>query len=208
MNRLDRGEYGEIDHQTFGKKAGRKACREGWNRWQAMLASGADALMLHPHGTPVPTPHANDYWVFATLGPLRFLARVNETFLPQLPEMWLQFTRDERAAKVLATCGQNPRQRARRFIQNSLVDGYGMMLPVGPAIAGAIAWLLSTIEDVPVELSAYHLFGYDISHVPGPPGQARMFNFRVILNATPERIEGVLDMARALPLPGWRPPPH
>src|SRR5262249_25060238 len=82
--------------------------------------------MLHPHGTPVPAPHASDYWIFATLGPLRFLARVIETFLPQLPEMWLKFTRDEHAAKLLASCGNNPRERARGFIQNSLVDGHIM----------------------------------------------------------------------------------
>jgi hypothetical protein len=102
---LDRGEYGEIYHRTFGKTVGREACREGWEPWRAVLASGAAALVLHPHGTPPPAPHANDYWAFATLGPLRFLARINETLLPQLPEMWLKFARDEHAAKLLATCG-------------------------------------------------------------------------------------------------------
>jgi hypothetical protein len=62
---------------------------------------------------------------------------------------------------------------------------------------------------MPIELSAYHLFGYDISHIPGPSDHShRMFNFRVILNPAPEQTEGMLDMARALPLPEWRPPPH
>jgi hypothetical protein len=193
---LDRAEYGEIYHRTFGKGAAREACRKGWERWQTVLASGTSVLVLHPHGAPMPAPHANDYWAFATLGPLRFLARINETLLPQLPEMWLAFTRDEHVAKLLATVGQNPRTRARGFIQNSLVDGYVIDPAVGPAMAGAIAWLLSTIEGMPTRLSDYHLFGYDISYVPGPPGQARMFNFRAILNAAPEQTEGMLDIAR------------
>ena len=72
---------------------------------------------------------------------------INESFLLQLPEMWLEFARNEHGAKLLAACGQNPRQRARGFIHNSLVDGYVMSPTIGPAMAGAITWLLSTIED-------------------------------------------------------------
>src|SRR5262249_24356516 len=53
-----------------------------------------------------------------------FLTRINAALLPQLPEMWLKFAGDKPAAKFLANCGQNPRARARGFIQNSLVDGY------------------------------------------------------------------------------------
>jgi len=205
---LDRGEYGLIYHQTFGKQIGREACRKGWERWQQVLASDHGFIVLHPHGTPMPAPHANDYWAFVTLGPLRFLARINESFLSQLPEMWLEFARNEHGAKLLAACGQNPRQRARGFIQNSLVDGYVMSPITGPAMAGAITWLLSTIEDPPMQLRDYHLFGYDISHIPGPPGRPHMFNFRALFNPAPEQTEGMLDMARALPLPEWRPPPH
>jgi len=204
---LDRGEYGEIFRRTFGKSRGREACRQGWHRWEKVLATKAGAIVIHAHGAPMPNLHPTDYWAFTTLGPLRFLARINAVFLPQLPEMWLEFTRDEHAAKLLATCGQNPRQRARGFIQNSLVDGYVTDLVIGPTMAGAIAWLLSSWEEMPIELSAYHLFGYDISYVPGPSGQARMFNFRAVLNTTPERLEGMLDM-RALPLSQWRPPQH
>jgi len=205
---LDRGEYGEIYHHTFGKAGGREACRKGWERWQKVFAANLGAIVIHPHGISMPTPHANDYWAFATCGPLRFLARINEAFFPQLPEMWLEFTRDEHGARLLATCGQNPRQRARGFIHNSLVDGFVMDPIIGPAMAGAITWLLSTIEGLPIPLSEYHLFGYDIAHVPGPPGQARMSNFRAVFNAAPEQTEGMLDMARTLPLPEWRPPPH
>jgi hypothetical protein len=205
---LDRAEYGEIYHRTFGKGTGREACRKGWERWQKVLASDLGAVVLHPHGAPMPDPDPNDYWAFATCGPLRFLARINAAFLPQLPETWLEFTRQEEAVRLLATCGQNPRQRARGFVQNSLVDGFVMDPVFGPAMASAIAWLLSSMEGMPVELRDYHLFGYDISYVPGPPGQRDMFNFRVILNPAPERTEGTLAMARLLPLPQWRPPPH
>src|SRR5215467_11260461 len=40
----------------------------------------------------------------------------NEALIPQLPEAWLEFTRQEHASKLLATCGRNPRARARGFI--------------------------------------------------------------------------------------------
>jgi hypothetical protein len=205
---LDRAEYGEIYHRTFGKGAGREACRDGWQRWQKVLASGAAMFVLHLPGAPMPDPQPNDYWAFATLGPLRFLARINEVFLPQLPEKWLAFTRDKSVAKVLATCGDNPRSRARGFIQNSLVNGYVVDPAIGPAMACAITWLFSSMEGMPIELHDYHLFGYDITYVPGPPGQRTMFNFRAIFNSAPEQTEGMLDLARILPLPEWRPPPH
>jgi hypothetical protein len=139
---LDRSEYGEIYYRTFGKKIGRKACREGWERWQKVLAS--EFLVLHSHGAPVPELHANDYWAFVTLGPLRFLARINEMLLPQLSEMWLKFARDEQSAKLLAACGSSPRQRAREFILYSLVDGYVVDPVFVCGMVGAIAWLLSS----------------------------------------------------------------
>ena len=205
---LDRREYGEIYHRTFGKTAGREACRDGWRRWQKVWSSGHEMLVLQRHGAPMPEPHPNDYWAFTTVGPLQFLARINEAFLPLLPEGWLEFTRSEGGTKILAACGQNPRSRARGFIHNMLVEGFVMDPVIGPAMAGAIAWLLSTVEGQPMQLSDFHLFGYDISYVPGPPGQKAMFNFRAVFNPAPEQTEGMLNLARALPLPEWRPPPH
>jgi hypothetical protein len=206
---LDRSEYGKIYHQVFGKAASRGACRGGWERWQEALASNLSAIAVHPPGTPVPDSHPNDYWAFAVLGPLLFQARIYEALLPRLPEMWLQFIRAESSAKLVAALGQNPRQRARAFVQNSLVDGYVMHPVIGPAMAGAIAWLLSNVETVPIELKDYHFFGYDISHVPGPLGQPTMFNFRAVFNlAIPERLNDMLASTRAIPLPEWRPPPH
>jgi len=174
-----------------------------------VLASGAAALVLYPDdGTPLAAPQANDYWVFVTLGPLRFLARINATLLRSLPAQWLEFVRDESTAKLLARCGSNPRSRARGFIQNSLVDGYVTHPVFGSAMAHAVAWLLSTIEGQQMDLSQYRLFGYDISCIAGPPGKPTMFNFRAVFNAAPEQTEGMLDLMRALPLPAWRPPPH
>jgi hypothetical protein len=58
------------------------------------------------------------------------------------------------------------------------------------------------------------MFGYDIAHVPRPPfadGPKRsMYNFRAVCSPTADKIGeiGLLDMARSMPLPGWRPPPH
>jgi hypothetical protein len=135
---FDRAEYGEIYHRTFGKGAGREACRQGWERWQEVQkvrASGLDVLTVHCSGTPVPAPHPNDYWAFAVLGPLRFLARINEAFLSDLPEKWLEFIRQEQVMKMLVTLGNNPRARARAFVQNSLVDGLVMDPVFGPAMA-------------------------------------------------------------------------
>jgi hypothetical protein len=109
---FDRAEYGEIYHRTFGKGAGREACRQAWERWQEVQkvrASGLDVLTVHCSGTPVPAPHPNDYWAFAVLGPLRFLARINEAFLSDLPEKWLEFIRQEQVMKMLVTLGNNPR---------------------------------------------------------------------------------------------------
>ena len=79
---LDRGEYGLIYHHTFGNAAGQEACRKGWERWQEVLTSGNQHIVLQPHGAPMPAPQANDYWAFVTTGPLRFLARINATFRP------------------------------------------------------------------------------------------------------------------------------
>lgn len=53
-----------------------------------------------------------------------------------------------------------------------------------------------------MQLTDCHLFDYDISHVP--PGQRAMFNFRAIFNRAPEQTEALLDVAGAIPLPGWR----
>ena len=67
---------------------------------------------------------------------------------------------------------------------------------------------MAAIDDGALQLSDFHLFGYDISYIPGPPGQKAMFNFRTVFKQAPEWTEGMLDLARALPLPEWRPPPH
>jgi hypothetical protein len=93
------------------------------------------------------------------------------------------------------------------------VDGWVLHPVIAPAMAGAIAWLLSSRDGMPVQLSEYHLFGYDITYIPRPPGADApaghsMFNFRAILNRKPDETIGMLDMARAAPLPEWRPPPN
>ena len=199
---LSRAEYGRIYHQVFGKAASREACQEGWRRWQNVFAENP-AIVLHPRDTPVPTHHASDYWIFATTGPLRFLARVNEAQLSELPEMWLAFSRTEAGAKLLAAGGgQDDRERARDFVHKTLVDGFVLDPNIGPAIATAIAWLLSTNRHG-LELKHCHQFGYDISYVP-VTGE---FNFHAVLKWVAQT-EGMFDTVRALPLPEWRPPLH
>jgi hypothetical protein len=50
----------------------------------------------------------------------------------------------------------------------------------------------------------FHCLGYDIAYVPGPMGQARMFNFRAILSQEFDR--EVFFHTRGPPPPKWRPP--
>jgi hypothetical protein len=66
---LDRGEYGLIYHQTFGKSAGREACRKGWERWQQLQTSDHGFIVLHPMARLCPR-HTQ-----ATTGPLPPSAR-------------------------------------------------------------------------------------------------------------------------------------
>jgi hypothetical protein len=144
-------------------------------------------------------------------GPLRYLARCSAAYLLALPQMWTEFSADAKVADLLNNRGTNPRARARAFVHNSLVDGFVMDPTIGPAMAGAIAWLFSSNEMLPAQLSDYHMFGYDISFVPRPPdveGHHSMFNFRAVLNREPDQAFEMLDMMRAAPLPEWRPPPH
>jgi len=121
---LDRGEYGLIYHRTFGKAAGREACQKGWDRWQKVLTSGSRAFVLHPHGAPVPELHANDYWAFATLGPLRFLAPSNGAPGRALVHFrnvsWLslaQFPRDMSMQEVPGFIGLKTEIRVRSYLR-------------------------------------------------------------------------------------------
>src|SRR5262249_202687 len=127
----------------------------------------------------------------------------------QLPGMWVKFTEDVPSAKLLASFGQTPRARARAFVHNSLVDGafFGNTV-FGPAMAGAIAWLFSTMEQIPVQLSDYPTIGYDLPCAPGPPEQKTMYNFRAVMQHQAAPPEDLLGLARSVSTPEWRPPPH
>jgi hypothetical protein len=206
---LDRHEYGTLYHQLFPKES-REACRKGWHRWQKVFDAENPVLVLHPAGATPPKPQPDDYWIFAKAGPLDFQARCAAGYLPLLPQAWLDATTaTPEFAALLNSLGTNQRSRARAFVHNSLVDGYVMTLPIAPAMAGAIAWLLSTAGGLPIQLSNYHLFGYDIVHIPRPAGVAgghSMFNFRAVFSHEPD--PEVLARSHALPLPEWRSPPH
>jgi hypothetical protein len=207
MTPLDRSDYSEIYWCTFGKSAGREACRQGWKRWQAIWRSGTDILIMHPTGTTVPIAHESDHFIVARHGPLRFVARASREHFLTLPDMWLGFTTDPPSQKLLASLGDNPRARARAFVHNSLVDGLIMHPVIGPAMAGAIAWLITSAETIGEFAKDYRLIGYDISFIPGPPGQRKMFNFRLVMHPDAD-FETWRDVVDTLPLPGWRPPPH
>jgi hypothetical protein len=199
-NMIDRSDYGEIYWRTFGKSVGREACRQGWERWQAIWRSGMDMLVLHPTGSPPPAARNDDRWIVARNGPLRFLSRASHDHFLQLPDMWLG------VADTFKALGPNPRSAARAFVHNSLVDGMIMHPTVGPLIAGAIAWLFASSEVNELARNC-RLIGYDISFVPGPPDKARMFNFRAIIG-THGDLDSAFGVAGSMPLPGWRPPPH
>ena len=103
-------------------------------------------------------------------GPLRFWWRVAEDFFLMLPDQWSQ-------SGLAKSLDSDLRRAARSFIHNAFVDGYALYPKISTAIASGIVWLLSTSE-AQIPIKEFHLLGYDISHVPGPLGQPRMFNFR------------------------------
>jgi hypothetical protein len=197
---LDRGDYGEIYRHAFGKSASREACQQGWERWQAIWRSGVDTLIVHPTGTTAIT-RDDDRFIVARNGPLRFIARTSREHFPTLPGAWVQ------AAEHLPSMNIT-RSFAREFVNNSLVDGYGAHPTFGPLMAAAVAWLFTNSEVGKLALaSGYRLIGYDISFIPGPPGKARMFNFRALMHWDAD-VEAALNVASALPLPPWQSPPH
>jgi hypothetical protein len=96
------------------------------------------------------------------------------------------------------------RAAARAFVHNAFVGGFVSNLTMSIAIASGVVWLLSTSEaQLPIQM--FHMLGYDITHVPGPLGQARMLNFRAILSS--EWDASAFALARSGPLPHWQPPP-
>lgn len=131
---MTREDYGKLYHTVLGKAAGREACRQGWDRWRRIWEGGYDAIMLHPPNSPPPAPQENDHFITAASGELRFIARATPTCVAQLPALWLD------AADFVRELGHNPRQRARAFVHNSLVDGHVVDPRIAPAMAGAIAW--------------------------------------------------------------------
>jgi hypothetical protein len=202
MHTIDREGYDAIYRLTFGKGAEREACQQGWERCQAIWSSGNDTLVLHEPGTPVPVAMSSDYFVFAMCGPLAFVARASAGLFPKLAPMWPQFADRVELTKTL---GPEARTAARAFVQNSLVDGHGMDLSIGTLMATAIMWLLAGNPlGLGIDrLRSYRYVGYDITLVPGPPSQARSFNFRVKLNN--EKPEPAAAL-RSLPPSEWRPP--
>jgi hypothetical protein len=206
---IDRHEYGRMYNQLF-KNSDREDCRQGWDRWQEVRTTDYVTTVLHPHGASPPAPQPDDYWIFATAGPLRYVARSSAVYLPSLPQLWIDATVTAPMANLLSCLGPDPRTRARAFVHNSLVDGRLLDPVIAPAMACAIAWLFSSMNGMPVQLSEYHMFGYDITYVPRPSGvagQHTMFNFRAVLRRDPDLSEA-LDTVRSAPLPEWRPPPH
>jgi hypothetical protein len=151
----NRHEFGALYHQVF-PHADREDCRQAWARWRAALDSGYDTLVLHPRGAPPPQLGPDDYWIIASYGPLRFRARFVPAYLEQLPQQWADAMVEH--AAMLEPFGENPRARARGFVHNSLINGYVMDSKIAPGIAGAIAWLLTTMDNMPANLRDYHLW--------------------------------------------------
>jgi hypothetical protein len=198
---MQRSDYSKIFWRTFGKNRGREACRQGWERWQAIWRSKMDMLVLHPPGAPLPDESEDDRFIIARNGPLRFVARASREHFPTLPGLWLS------VADKFKPLGDNPRSAARAFVVNALVDGHTQHPSLGPTMACAIAWLIASSElgEVVREYD-YRLIGYDISFVPGPPGKPQMFNFRAVVHRN-ANVDAALGLAQSLPLPEWEPPP-
>ena len=200
---MDRSDYGELYHRVFGKGASREDCRLGWERWRAIWKSGLDEMALHPHGEPMPEQQATDFYLVTMCGALRYLARASQGHFRQLPAIWEEFSQ---SGKLTEKLDRTPRSAARAFLHNMLVDGYGQHPVFGPAMGACIAWLVASHETVGAVAADYHMLGFDIAYVPGPAGQKRMFNFRLVMTA--EFDPSQFTAMRSLPLPQWQPPPQ
>lgn len=78
---LTEDEYRLIYYQLFGKKADH---HKGWCCWREAVAKGWGYNVLHPIDTTPPEQWPDDYWIFATHGPLRYLAhRSGQRALPR-----------------------------------------------------------------------------------------------------------------------------
>ena len=200
---FNRGDYGLLYHQVFGKEATRENCRAGWERWQKVWQDEPQSvLVVHPHGEAPPDAASDDYYLLAFEGPLRFVARASVAHFRRMPQLWEEFARK---AEIDKLSPYGPRACARAYLRNVLIDGYVLDPTMGSAMAASIAWLVTTSEQVGFLVGNYHAIGYDISHVPGPPGRARMFNFRLIMAEDLDRFD--LQTMHALPLPKWQSPP-
>jgi hypothetical protein len=135
-----RAEYDTIYRRLFGETANSDG---GWERWQETFAANHSTLILQPHGMPALEPSEDDHWIFATAGSLRFLARIDEALVAQLPEAFVKFAEDDKGAKILANCGESLHAQARGFVFTSLVEG--LVADPTLAMAAAIAWLISTM---------------------------------------------------------------
>jgi hypothetical protein len=196
---IDRGEYGEIFRRHFGNETTRQGIRNGWERWKKIWESELDVMVLHEIDGKPALQGESDYVLFVASGPLGFKWRASEGLFLLLPAMW----KENSATFARLFKLKDPRATARLVIQYALIDGRVSEIKLSCAAASAIAWLLSNTE-MKLPLNEYHHIGYDISSVPGPLGQARMFNFRAILAENEE--QAALQLSRELPLPGWRPP--
>jgi hypothetical protein len=152
-----------------------------WERWKKTWESELDTMVLHAlDGKPTPRS-GSDYCIFVACGPLRFNWRASEDVFRELPANWMA-----NSEVFMRTLG-DPRTAARLVIQYALIDGRIAETKLACATAAAIAWLLSTSE-VKLPLNDFRYIGYDISGVPGPLNQARMFNVRAILTESEEQV--------------------
>ena len=74
--------------------------------------------------------------------------------------------------------------------------------------SAAIAWLVTNNPEVGEFAKHCHVLGYDITHIPGPPGKGAMFNFRLLASPVWLGADAVWEGALVAPLPAWHSPPH
>jgi len=195
-------------YQHAYRKTTDREIGEGYMRGEAARISGVDQQIIHPTGQAVPASADSDIKLSVSYGPQRYCARVPEGLFRTLVTEWEKFARaiakSEAAGQLAAAVGNDPRSSARQFIFEMIVENRQWDPTIGPLMACAIAWLVST-SPIGVTIGKVHRCAhYEITdgeapppptapkdafilHVPGPetaepPGAWRRRNYRLMLS--------------------------
>jgi hypothetical protein len=137
-------QYRDLYRRAYSKSSDREI-GEGWMRGEAVVASGADYMMIHPAGETPSSPSDDDVFLSVNYGPQRFLARAAIRHLHMLINGWPSFVRQVREGIGKGMITDDARHDARGFIFDMVLDNRAQVDPTMAALtASAVAWLVTT----------------------------------------------------------------